>query len=227
MRSIRDRSREKLNTRRSGIRPISHPGCRHLRQPDRLAIKRADSANSSRDTSLLRNSDQPKVKGVAEPVKVYEVDWPRGSSHASCSVRRGAALRNSSGASARMDADEGRRRASDGRSRSNRRGDGRGGHRQVAPVFSVQGQESQSGWMVLETFSVSHGKAAAYLPVLDLLQGYFKIADNQRTRREKVTGRVLALNQSWKTPCRTSSVLLVVANCPRILGTFSDCKGPE
>ena len=36
--------------------------------------------------------------------------------------------------------------------------------------------KNQSGWMVLETFSVSHGKASAYLPVLDLLHGYFKIA---------------------------------------------------
>ena len=35
---------------------------------------------------------------------------------------------------------------------------------------------SQSGWMVLETFSVSHGKASAYLPVIDLLHSYFKIA---------------------------------------------------
>ena len=58
--------------------------------------------------------------------------------------------------------------------------------------------KNQSGWMVLETFSVSHGKASAYLPVLDLLQGYFKIAgeDDQRTRREKLTGRVLALDRS-------------------------------
>jgi hypothetical protein len=57
---------------------------------------------------------------------------------------------------------------------------------------------NQSGWMVLETFSVSHGKASAYLPVLDLLHGYFKIAgeDDQRTRREKLTGRVLALDRS-------------------------------
>ena len=29
--------------------------------------------------------------------------------------------------------------------------------------------KNQSGWMVLEAFSVSHGKASAYLPVLDLL----------------------------------------------------------
>ena len=35
---------------------------------------------------------------------------------------------------------------------------------------------AQSGWMVLETFSVSHGKASAYLPVIDLLRNYFDIA---------------------------------------------------
>jgi hypothetical protein len=33
----------------------------------------------------------------------------------------------------------------------------------------------QSGWMVLETFSVSHGKASACLPVIELLWNYFKI----------------------------------------------------
>jgi predicted ATPase len=52
--------------------------------------------------------------------------------------------------------------------------------------------------MVLETFSVSHGKASAYLPVLDLLHGYFKIAgeDDPRARRAKVTGNVLTLDRS-------------------------------
>jgi predicted ATPase len=57
---------------------------------------------------------------------------------------------------------------------------------------------SQSGWMVLETFSVSHGKASAYLPVLDLLHVYFKIAgeDDPRTRREKVAGRIAILYRS-------------------------------
>ena len=57
---------------------------------------------------------------------------------------------------------------------------------------------SQSGWMVLETFSISHGKAGAYLPVLDLLHGYFKIAggDDERTRREKVAGRIAILDRS-------------------------------
>src|SRR5262249_50773356 len=57
---------------------------------------------------------------------------------------------------------------------------------------------SQSGWMVLEAFSVSHGKAFAYFPVIDLLHGYFKITgdDEPRTRREKVTGRVVALDRN-------------------------------
>jgi len=57
---------------------------------------------------------------------------------------------------------------------------------------------SQSGCMVLETLSVSHGKASAYLPIIDLLHGYFKIADedDQRARRAKVTGNVLTLDRT-------------------------------
>jgi class 3 adenylate cyclase len=57
---------------------------------------------------------------------------------------------------------------------------------------------AQSGCMVLEAFSISHGKATAYLPVLELLRGYFKInsADDPRARRAKVTGNVLTLDRS-------------------------------
>ena len=39
---------------------------------------------------------------------------------------------------------------------------------------------AQSGWMVLEAFSVSHGKASAYLPVIDLLHAYFEITSRGR-----------------------------------------------
>jgi predicted ATPase len=58
--------------------------------------------------------------------------------------------------------------------------------------------KNQSGWMVLEPVSVSHGKASAYLPVLDLLHSYVDIEsdDDARKRREKVTGRVLALDRT-------------------------------
>jgi class 3 adenylate cyclase len=72
---------------------------------------------------------------------------------------------------------------------------------------------SQTGWMVLETFSISHGKASAYLPVLDLLHGYFKIMgeDDQRTRRKKVIDRVLALDRSLEDTLPYLSSLLGIA----------------
>jgi predicted ATPase len=62
-------------------------------------------------------------------------------------------------------------------------------------VFEFKAR-NQSGWMVLEAFSVSYGKASAYLPVLDLLHGYFKIAgeDDEQTRREKIAGRLSMLD---------------------------------
>jgi predicted ATPase len=55
-------------------------------------------------------------------------------------------------------------------------------------------------WMVLETFSVSYGKASAYLPVIDLLHSYFGIdsSDDPRKRREKVTGKVITLDRAFE-----------------------------
>jgi predicted ATPase len=52
--------------------------------------------------------------------------------------------------------------------------------------------------MVLETFSVSHGKASAYLPVIDLLRNYFgnTSVDDERERRDKVAGRIAILDTS-------------------------------
>ncbi|HXZ88036.1 MAG TPA: adenylate/guanylate cyclase domain-containing protein [Candidatus Binataceae bacterium] len=57
---------------------------------------------------------------------------------------------------------------------------------------------AQSGCLVLEAYSVSHGKASAYLPVTELLREYFRIVpeDDPRQRRRKVIGRVLELDRS-------------------------------
>ncbi len=54
------------------------------------------------------------------------------------------------------------------------------------------------GWLIVEASSVSYGKATPYLPVIDLLKGYFKIADNDDARaiREKITGKLLTLDRS-------------------------------
>jgi class 3 adenylate cyclase/tetratricopeptide (TPR) repeat protein len=57
---------------------------------------------------------------------------------------------------------------------------------------------SQSGWTVLEAFSVSYGKASAYLPVLELLSAYFEISrdDDERKRHERILGKVLGLDRT-------------------------------
>jgi class 3 adenylate cyclase/tetratricopeptide (TPR) repeat protein len=53
-----------------------------------------------------------------------------------------------------------------------------------------------SGWLIFDSHSVSYGKATPYLPVHDLLKGYFEIDDRDeaRTIREKVTGKLLTLD---------------------------------
>src|SRR5262249_37385081 len=53
-----------------------------------------------------------------------------------------------------------------------------------------------SGWLVLESASVSYGKATPYFPVIDLLKRYCHVEehDDARTMRAKVTGQVLTLD---------------------------------
>jgi predicted ATPase len=52
--------------------------------------------------------------------------------------------------------------------------------------------------MLLEAYSVSHGKASAYLPVLELLSEYFEIShdDDDRKRRERILGKMLGLDRN-------------------------------
>src|SRR6266540_5559493 len=56
----------------------------------------------------------------------------------------------------------------------------------------------QHDGLVLETFSVSHGKAYPYLPLIEMLKQYFQLTpqDDDRRRREQVTGKVLTLDRS-------------------------------
>ena len=52
------------------------------------------------------------------------------------------------------------------------------------------------GWRILESASVSYGKATPYFPVIDLLRRYALVEerDEARTIRAKVTGQVLTLD---------------------------------
>jgi predicted ATPase len=62
-------------------------------------------------------------------------------------------------------------------------------------VYEVVHSHRTQGWLVLESASVSYGKATAYFPVIDLLKRYTHVedGDDTRTARAKVTGQVLTL----------------------------------
>ena len=61
----------------------------------------------------------------------------------------------------------------------------------------VHSHRTQS-WLVLESASVSYGKATPYFPVLDLLKRYAHVEehDDTRTIRAKMTGQVLTLDET-------------------------------
>ncbi len=65
-------------------------------------------------------------------------------------------------------------------------------------VYELTHSHRLQNWLVLESVSVSYGNATSYLPVIDLLKGYFKIQDRDDLRviREKVTGKLLTLDRA-------------------------------
>jgi class 3 adenylate cyclase/tetratricopeptide (TPR) repeat protein len=68
-------------------------------------------------------------------------------------------------------------------------------------------------WLILESGSVSYGKATPYLPLIDLLKAYFKITDrdDHREIREKVTGKLLTLDKVLEPTLPAFLTLLDVA----------------
>src|SRR2546426_2266834 len=89
----------------------------------------------------------------------------------------------------------------------------RSGHGQVVAVMGEPGvgksrlvwefthSHHTQGCLVLEASSVSYGKASTYLPVIDLLKGYFQIEprDDARKIREKVTEKLLSLDRALES----------------------------
>ena len=137
-----------------------------------------------------------RVKGVSEPVNVYEVMGVDCSARA-CNAQPDEDSQSSSAAQREIDAMKAaaeRAKAGRGQIVAAMAEAGVGKSRLLFEFKAV----SQSGWMVLEAFSVSHGKSSAFLPVIDLLHGYFKILaeDDTRARREKINGRVITLDRT-------------------------------
>ena len=64
-------------------------------------------------------------------------------------------------------------------------------------VYEFVHSHRTRGWLVLESASVSYGKATPYFPVIDLLKRYVHVEDSDDTRtiRAKVTGQILTLDE--------------------------------
>ena len=92
-------------------------------------------------------------------------------------------------------------------------GAGGGGHGQIVAVAGEPGvgksrllwefthsHRDQLAGCILESTAMSHGKAISYLPVSDMLRGYFQIdeRDDERRIREKVTGKLITLDESLR-----------------------------
>ena len=70
------------------------------------------------------------------------------------------------------------------------------------------------GWLVLESGSVSYGKATPYLPVIELLKAYLRVQerDDPREIRERVAGKLLTLDRgAGAAPGAAAGA----ARCPR------------
>jgi class 3 adenylate cyclase/predicted ATPase len=152
-----------------------------------------------------------QVKGVSEPVKIYEV-LGVGPLRTRIEVAARRGLARFVGRQSEL---EHLQRALE---------QAKAGHGQIVGVMGEPGVGksrlfhefkliSRQGCLVLETFSVSHGKAYPYLPLIDLLKNYFQLAaqDDERKRREKITGKVLTLDRSLEDTLPYLFALLGIA----------------
>jgi class 3 adenylate cyclase/tetratricopeptide (TPR) repeat protein len=80
-------------------------------------------------------------------------------------------------------------------------------------VHELRHSDRLHGWLVLECAGVSYGKAMSYLPVINLLKDYFAISDRDdpREMRDKVTGKLLALDRALEP---TLPALLALLDVP-------------
>ena len=68
-------------------------------------------------------------------------------------------------------------------------------------------------WLILESRSISYGKATPYLPITEVLKGYFQVESRNSARqiREKVTGKLLILDPALEA---TLPVFLTLLDVP-------------
>ena len=147
----------------------------------------------------VRSLGPVPVKGIAEPIEVYDLI---GASAARTRLQA-AVARGLTRFVGRQDEMETLHRGL---------GQAGEGHGQIIAAIGEPGvgksrlyyefvhSHRTDGWLVLESSSVSFGKATAWAPVSDLLRAYFRIegSDGGRMIREKVTGKILTLDETLK-----------------------------
>jgi class 3 adenylate cyclase/tetratricopeptide (TPR) repeat protein len=137
------------------------------------------------------------VKGLADPVQIYEVTGV-GAARTRLQAAAGRGLTRFVGRDIELEQLLRAQRLA---------GHGRG---QVVAIVGEAGMgksrlvheflhsQHTADWLVVESNSASYGRATPYLPVIELLRHYFKINvhDSTRSIREKVTSKILTLDQS-------------------------------
>jgi tetratricopeptide (TPR) repeat protein len=80
-------------------------------------------------------------------------------------------------------------------------------------VWEVTHSRQTHGWLILESRSVSYGKATPYLPVISLLRGYLEIEDrdNHDEVQQKVSSKLRTLDETLKP---TAPALLSLLDIP-------------
>jgi class 3 adenylate cyclase/tetratricopeptide (TPR) repeat protein len=137
------------------------------------------------------------VKGLAEPVEVYEVTGA-GSARTRFQAASARGLSRFVGRDAEMEQlGHALRLAGEGRGQLVALV-GEAGVGKSRLFWEFAHSHRTQGWLVLESGSVSYGKATSYLPVIGLLKSYLRIGDrdDHREVREKVTGKLVTLDRA-------------------------------
>jgi predicted ATPase len=172
----------------------------------------ADSLRLAEGYVQVKPIGPVNVKGMAEPIEVYEL-----AGAAAARTRLQVAATRGLTRFVGRDAEVETLRQTLEHARA--------GHGQVVAVVGEPGvgksrlfyefthSHRAIDWLIIESGSVSYGKASPYLPLIDLLKAYFKIQerDNHRDIREKVTGKLLTLDEALKSTLPALLTLLDVA----------------
>jgi tetratricopeptide (TPR) repeat protein len=137
------------------------------------------------------------IKGMDEPVEVYELTGASSiRRRLQATIARG--LTKFVGRDAEIDAlNQALDQAGDGHGQIVA-AVGEAGVGKSRLVYEFVHSYRTQGWLVLESASVSYGKATPYFPVIDMLKRYVHAedGDDARTIRAKVTGQILTLDES-------------------------------